>query len=299
MFAIHTLLLIAVLTVAGRDIFASPVHDRKGLRAHEPRPEHFDPSLPEPHHVFELHPIDPALRRRQRRRQLRAAEMAPLFPGYGTHYVYAYVGTPPQRQSLIVDTGSHFTAFPCTGCKQCGEHTDPYWDVKKSSSAVLPRCATKDQTCQVTQSYTEGSSWHGFKVQDTLWLGGEKAHLLPNAPDYAVNFTFACQTDETGLFRTQLADGIMGMSAAPDTRTFLPSSFSSSAAATAAELTPPVSRAQCPTSSRPPRSPTVASSRSATATAAASSRSAACVRRSTRSARSRTRRWRCDRAGTA
>eukprot|EP01033_Poteriospumella_lacustris_P009969 gene9970-7131_t len=217
MFAINTLLLIAVLAVAGRHICASPAHDRKALRPHEPRPEHFDPSLPEPHHVFELHPIDPALRRRQRRRQLRAAEMAPLFPGYGTHYVYAYVGTPPQRQSLIVDTGSHFTAFPCTGCKQCGEHTDPYWDVKKSTSAALPRCATKDQTCQVTQSYTEGSSWHGFKVQDTLWLGGEKAHLLPNAPDYAVNFTFACQTEETGLFRTQLADGIMGMSAAPDT----------------------------------------------------------------------------------
>lgn len=298
MFAINTLLLIAVLAVAGRHIFASPAHDRKALRPHEPRPEHFDPSLPEPHHVFELHPIDPALRRRQRRRQLRAAEMAPLFPGYGTHYVYAYVGTPPQRQSLIVDTGSHFTAFPCTGCKQCGEHTDPYWDVKKSTSAALPRCATKDQTCQVTQSYTEGSSWHGFKVQDTLWLGGEKAHLLPNAPDYAVNFTFACQTEETGLFRTQLADGIMGMSAAPDTRT-------SSALRRLPVCLPPVpcanaaSRAQCPTSSRRRRSPTVACSRSATATAAASSRSAACARRSTRSARWRTRRWRCGRAGTA
>jgi hypothetical protein len=38
-----------------------------------------------------------------------------------------WVGSPtPQRQTVIVDTGSHFTAFPCTGCDGCGEsyHTD-------------------------------------------------------------------------------------------------------------------------------------------------------------------------------
>lgn len=180
---------------------------------------HFDESLsPVPSgNIFELHPIDPVLLR-NRRRRLRASEMTPLFPGYGTHYVYAYVGTPPQRQSLIIDTGSHFTAFPCTGCKQCGEHTDPYWDPKKSSTSNILKCPNfKDGKCQVTQSYTEGSSWHGYKVQDKLWIGGEKPHLLPKGPEYAVNFTFACQSDETGLFRTQLADGIMGMSAAPDT----------------------------------------------------------------------------------
>ena len=32
-------------------------------------------------------------------------ETLPLFPGLGTHYVDIYVGTPPQRQSVIVDTG--------------------------------------------------------------------------------------------------------------------------------------------------------------------------------------------------
>jgi len=32
-----------------------------------------------------------------------------------------YVGTPPQRKSVIVDTGSHYTAFPCAGCNNCGE----------------------------------------------------------------------------------------------------------------------------------------------------------------------------------
>lgn len=56
-------------------------------------------------------------------RALREARMldfegrVPLHAGYGTHYAYLYVGTPAQRVSVIIDTGSHWTAFPCTGCK--------------------------------------------------------------------------------------------------------------------------------------------------------------------------------------
>jgi hypothetical protein len=46
-----------------------------------------------------------------------AGDEVPVHRGYGTHYSYIYVGTPPQRVSVILDTGSHFTAFPCTGCR--------------------------------------------------------------------------------------------------------------------------------------------------------------------------------------
>ena len=62
---------------------------------------------------------------------------APLNQGYGTHYVNLWVGTPtPQRKTVIVDTGSHYTAFPCVGCKGCGEdhHTDPYFQPQESQS---------------------------------------------------------------------------------------------------------------------------------------------------------------------
>lgn len=44
----------------------------------------------------------------------------PLHAGYGTHYAFMYVGTPAQRVSVILDTGSHWTAFPCTGCRCVG-----------------------------------------------------------------------------------------------------------------------------------------------------------------------------------
>jgi hypothetical protein len=65
-----------------------------------------------------------------------AYQAVPLSQGYGTHLANIWVGSPhPQRKTVIVDTGSHFTAFPCTGCHDCGGsyHTDPYFDPSKSS----------------------------------------------------------------------------------------------------------------------------------------------------------------------
>ena len=141
--------------------------------------------------------------------------ITPLYQGYGTHFSYVYIGTPPQRQSVIVDTGSHYTAFPCTGCSQCGQHTDNYWDPKNSSSCQVQKCG-KDQ-CSFGQSYSEGSSWRAYKVVDKLWVGGIGQDTVPKGAQYGIDFMFGCQISETGLFRTQLADGIMGMAMAKDT----------------------------------------------------------------------------------
>lgn len=151
--------------------------------------------------------------RKTRARKL--SELTPLYPGYGTHFAYVFVGTPPQRQSVIIDTGSHYTAFPCTGCPGCGEHTDAYWDWKKSSTVSIVKCDKKP--CEMSASYAEGSSWKAFKVIDKLWVGGTEENVIPGANHYSVDFIFGCQTSETGLFIDQLADGIMGMSLSDDT----------------------------------------------------------------------------------
>jgi hypothetical protein len=149
----------------------------------------YDHNLPEPVMVHQL--------RHHRRLDAQSAELTPLYPGYGTHYAFLYVGTPPQRQSVIIDTGSHYTAFPCVGCQQCGQHTDPYYDSKNSSTSKVLDCG-KGEKCVVSQSYSEGSSWRAYRVEDQVYVGGLTDVLTPGASKYAVSFTFGCQTYETG-----------------------------------------------------------------------------------------------------
>jgi len=175
------------------------------------------------------HQLKISHRRRLDEASASESGVSPLFMGIGTHYAHVYVGEPPQRVSVIVDTGSHHTAFPCSGCKSCGHHTDPYFDPSKSKSlrwlechecVASARCV--QHKCQVSQSYTEGSSWKAYQMRDAYYVGGETLKSQPRYlgsaegnPDddwLMTPFIFGCQTYETGLFRTQKADGIMGMS---------------------------------------------------------------------------------------
>ena len=68
-------------------------------------------------------------------------EKIPLYPGYGTHFAYIYVGKPPKRVSVILDTASEATAFPCLGCMNCGKHTDPLFNPLNSSTSIIPSCS--------------------------------------------------------------------------------------------------------------------------------------------------------------
>jgi len=174
-------------------------------------------------------------------------EVGGLYQGYGTHYVDLWVGTPPQRQTVIIDTGSGVTAFPCSACSNCGKgyHASPLFVEANSSSFQKLKCDSciergtctnrkKDnEYCKIGVSYQEGSSWSAYQAKDETYLGGphnealgtksfeagdEKylsSGVVDENPEDAASFSFplrfGCQTRITGLFKTQLADGIMGM----------------------------------------------------------------------------------------
>lgn len=96
---------------------------------------------------------------------------------------------------------------------------DPYFDPAKSSSSEIKQCG-RGQKCFFRQSYSEGSSWHAFKVKDRVYIGGERYSDIPITRNNSINFEFGCQESETGLFRTQNVDGIMGLSASDETLPF-------------------------------------------------------------------------------
>ncbi|RHY13275.1 hypothetical protein DYB36_010179, partial [Aphanomyces astaci] len=168
---------------------------------------------------------DLATNKRLRRLSDGNFEPVPLNLGLGTHYTWVYAGSPPQRASVIVDTGSHLMAFPCNGyahpscnvvvpnscirCDGCGTHTDAPFDTTKSSSLTYPSCASHltsftcgvcglDDRCHISQSYTEGSSWNAVVVEDNVWLGDAVDHPSRRFNEsFGTRYMFGCQKRET------------------------------------------------------------------------------------------------------
>eukprot|EP00923_Selenidium_pygospionis_P038019 GHVN01066492.1.p1 GENE.GHVN01066492.1~~GHVN01066492.1.p1 ORF type:complete len:545 (+),score=37.13 GHVN01066492.1:68-1702(+) len=133
-----------------------------------------------------------------------AADSVVAVPIYGGVYEYAYyfvdifVGSsdPPQRQSVILDSGSSLLAFPCTFCRDCGFHIDPPFDMKKSPTARFVECDGRcpcdriANRCKYSVEYEEGSAIRGYYINDLVALGsiqtssdGASSHVKPLYPD--------------------------------------------------------------------------------------------------------------------
>ena len=165
-------------------------------------------------------------------------ETIAVYQDYGAYYVDIYLGVPAQRQTLLIDTGSISTALPCSGCLDCGEtnHTNTNFAEHLSSSfrkltcseCLKGYCDTTTNTCDVSSHYAEGSSWHGAEATDFAYAGGLHSGSLDpslqsndddvfsgsnpeNAVKYRFPLKFTCMDSMVGAFKSQQANGIMGL----------------------------------------------------------------------------------------
>lgn len=147
----------------------------------------------------------------------------PISAKQGTHHLHIYIGSPPQRQTLIIDTGSRLMAFPCEPCDDCGTHITPsYFDPQRSSTTIQNTCDNQSckidsstcfgSRCEFNQRYMEGSSFKAYEMEDIVWIGSDNmVDSIEQHMQFSVPFSFGCLLSETGLFKTQHADGIMGL----------------------------------------------------------------------------------------
>jgi len=164
--------------------------------------------------------------RRRRRRRRRAEQPYGLFPvedwrqDFDLEYVEYFaavlqIGTPPQRQSVIIDTGSSLTFVACTGCPKshCNQHDDPNFVPDQSSTFQWEDCATcrsgrkftcnySTKQCQFNLRYYDGAGANGRIFSDVLDMGWEQIRLQ-----------MGCAQDERGGVITDHADGMMGLAA--------------------------------------------------------------------------------------
>lgn len=155
--------------------------------------------------------------------------------GTGYYAMDLALGTPPQTFRLIVDTGSTIAYVPCAFCgEECGLHIGRPFQPSASSTSdfigcVSATCATFCGTrrcgcrpaleflgkaqfsgprlavCSYERRYQEHSSSEGILVRDVCSIPG-----LPQA-----KVGFGCELRETGMIKSQNADGVVGFGSNP------------------------------------------------------------------------------------
>jgi hypothetical protein len=140
----------------------------------------------------------------------------PVYGGmgdFGYYFTDIAIGTPPQRMSVIIDTGSDGLSVACTTCEACGRaHLDPFYNPEISISfEYLEECPAihlRNPTCTFEKRYLEGSVLKGRMFLD---------HVSVMGTGIDKKIPFGCIESETKLFLDQRANGIMGLSVSSST----------------------------------------------------------------------------------
>ena len=116
----------------------------------------------------------------------------------GVYFSTICIGiTGNQCFSVIVDTGSSTIAVPCKGCNCGSQHN--YYNKALSTSAV-------DTGSSYSQCYGEGSCNRGELISDIMCFGKDCSM------ETGINHPFGCCSTFSANFKSQDADGIIGVS---------------------------------------------------------------------------------------
>ena len=134
------------------------------------------------------------------------------------YYTTLFYGKTKLPQTFILDTGSAITTSPCEKCNKCGSHLNPKFKLENESKII--GCNTDNcnlvrnsicsfNRCTFFNSYSEGSSLSGFYIDQDVFF--EEIDNEYNLTNVSYSIPVGCTTSENHLFKTQLADGIMGL----------------------------------------------------------------------------------------
>lgn len=118
--------------------------------------------------------------------------------GAGDFVVSIYLGTPPVKASIIIDTGSDLTWIQSQPCNSCYKQEDPMFDPSKSSTYKALECSspicdelfqdkqcTSGESCRYTYRYVDGAETDGYLSTETMTVNlttGGKSEVQ-SAPD--------------------------------------------------------------------------------------------------------------------
>ncbi|BBN02824.1 aspartyl protease family protein [Marchantia polymorpha subsp. ruderalis] len=140
---------------------------------------------------------------------------SPVSASPGSYIMEISLGTPPQKKTAIVDTGSDLVWLQCAPCSVCYQQPDPVFDPTKSSTykriryfsdtcAELPSRSYSGGFCTYRYGYGDQSTTQGDLALETLTLT-----TTEGTAQKFENFAFGCGHRNQGTFSG--TDGLVGL----------------------------------------------------------------------------------------